>query len=214
MDLPIPFVRGNSYKTIRVRCTWQVVVSSDSARWGQAAAQELQEEGSEGLVRLYKLGMWPRFAKPDVWGQLGSLFRQSETSVKWYLRESLTCRWQMNLCLQMRSPATGWQVFIFNAVLLLSWLRSMRNLSTLQQYVEVSRSTFEKPFARQDCSLLLLMKLLWTAGSNGCEKVAPCSSLKSNIFISLVTEDGNCDNGYFWGYKDILYFPKMHWEHC
>lgn len=87
---------------------------------------------------------------------------------------------------------------------------SMRNLSTPQQYVEVSRSTFETPFARQDCSLLLPMKLLWTAGSNGCEKVAPFSSFKSNIFISLVTEDGNCDNGYFLGYKDILYIPKMH----
>lgn len=84
----------------------------------------------------------------------------------------------------------------------------MHNLSTVQHYVKVSCSTFETPFARQDCSLLLLMKLLWTAGSNGCEEVALSRSVKSNILNSLVTEHGNCDNGYFLGYKDILYFLK------
>lgn len=52
------------------------------------------------------------------------------------------------------------------------------------------------------------MKLLWTAGSKGCEEVALSSSVKSNILNSLVTEDGSCDNGYFLGYKDILYFLK------
>lgn len=166
-----------------------------------------------GLWGLHKLRMWPHFAKADVWGRLGSLFVQSETSLKWYLRESLACRWQVNLCLQMRSPATMWQVFIFNVILMLGWLMSMRNFSTVQHYVEVSRSP-ETPLARQDCSLLLLMKLLWTAGSNGCEEVALYSSVKSNILNSLVTEDGNCDNGYFLGYKDILYFLKASWEHC
>lgn len=52
------------------------------------------------------------------------------------------------------------------------------------------------------------MKLLWTAGSKGCEEVALSSSVKSNILNSLVTEDGSCDNEYFLGYKDILYFLK------
>lgn len=155
----------------------------------------------------------PILLNADVWGRLGSLFVQSETGLKWYLRESLACRWQVNLCLQMRSPATTWQVFIFNVVLMLGWLMSMHNFSTVQHYMEVSRSP-ETPLARQDCSLLLLMKLLWTAGSNGCEEVALYSSVKSNILNSLVTEDGNCDNGYFLGYKDILYFLKASREHC
>lgn len=62
---------------------------------------------------------------------------------------------------------------------------------------------------RQDFSFLLLMKLLWTAGSNGCKEIALPSSVKSDVLNSLVTEDRNCNNGYFLGYKDVLYVLKI-----
>ncbi|XP_053830373.1 serine/threonine-protein kinase ULK4 isoform X2 [Vidua macroura] len=81
----------------------------------------------------------------------------------------------------MRSPATGWQVLISNAILMLGWLLNM-SLSTLQPYMEVSCSTFEPCFARQNCSLLLLIKLLWSAGCIMDVKRLPYPVLLSQIF--------------------------------
>lgn len=138
--------------------------------------------GVKGSQVLCKLSMWPSFAKGDIWDWLGSLFGQSETGLKWCLRESLACRWQMNLCLHMRSPAAAWQVLISNVIYMLGWLLSMHNLSTLQPYVEVSCSTFEPCFARQNCSLLLLIKLLWSGGYIMGVKRLPYPVLWSQIF--------------------------------
>lgn len=79
---------------------------------------------------------------------------------------------------------------------------------TLQHCVEVFSVILELPFAGQDCELFLLMGLLWPTGSNGCKEIALSTSIKSNI-LNSGAEGRSCDNVYFLGYKDMLYFLKI-----
>lgn len=101
MDFPVSFIRRKLQETTRVRCTWEVVVSSVPARWGQGAAGKLQEEGSRAFkfcVSLVCGPIWLKLIFEASWDHCldrAKLIWSRTSGIGWHAGDRWTCvcRW-------------------------------------------------------------------------------------------------------------------------
>lgn len=101
MDFPVSFIMRKLQETTRVRGMWESVVSPVPARWREAAAWKLQEEGSRGCkfcVSLVCGPIWLKLIFEAGWDHCldrVKLVWSSTSGSHWHVGDRWTCvcRW-------------------------------------------------------------------------------------------------------------------------